>query len=152
MSSSAGDVVSRYHRIEQVYRRREAVRMATTESLAKRPMHQTVEEHSRLFRDLLLGFVRVHVLYHASMAPVYGVGLISTLDEHGYRLSPGTLYPLLHSLERAGFLLREDRIVAGKVRKYYRITAQGRMVLRDARNKVIDLVNETTQSTAPSAP
>ena len=88
-------------------------------------MHTTIEEHSRLFRDLLLGFVRVHVLYHASLAPVYGVGLITTLDEHGYRLSPGTLYPLLHSMEKAGFLRREDRIVGGKVRKYYQITAQG---------------------------
>ena len=74
-------------------------------------MHTTIEEHSRLFRDLLLGFVRVHVLYHASLAPVYGVGLITTLDEHGYRLSPGTLYPLLHSMEKAGFLRREDCIV-----------------------------------------
>jgi DNA-binding PadR family transcriptional regulator len=130
----------------------EGLLMATTKSSTSRPMHKTVEEHSKLFRDLLLGFVRVHVLYHASMAPVYGVGLISTLDEHGYQLSPGTLYPLLHSMERAGFLLREDRIVGGKVRKYYRITAQGRMVLRDARNKVIDLVNETNHATARGEP
>jgi DNA-binding PadR family transcriptional regulator len=107
-------------------------------------MHTTIEDHSRLFRDLLLGFVRVHVLYHASLAPVYGVGLITTLDEHGYRLSPGTLYPLLHSMEKAGFLRREDRIVGGKVRKYYQITAQGSRVLTEARGKVVDLVSETT--------
>jgi|SRR3954468_10737905 PadR family transcriptional regulator PadR len=114
-------------------------------------MHTTIEEHSRLFRDLLLGFVRVHVLYHASLAPVYGVGLIATLDEHGYRLSPGTLYPLLHSMEKAGFLLREDRIVGGKVRKYYQITAQGDRVLDEARGKVVDLVSETMRPMAAPA-
>lgn len=114
-------------------------------------MHTTIEEHSRLFRDLLLGFVRVHVLYHASLAPVYGVGLITTLDEHGYRLSPGTLYPLLHSMEKAGFLRREDCIVGGKVRKYYQITTQGHRVLEEARGKVVDLVSETMQPIATQA-
>jgi PadR family transcriptional regulator len=116
--------------------------------VVKQPMHSTVEEHSGLFRDLLLGFVRVHVLYHASLAPVYGVGLITSLDKHGYRLSPGTLYPLLHSMEKAGFLHREDRIVGGKVRKYYQITAQGDRVLKEARAKVVDLVSETIRPSA----
>jgi DNA-binding PadR family transcriptional regulator len=124
--------------------------MTTVRPSANPAVHTTIEEHSKLFRDLLLGFVRVHVLFHASIAPVYGVGLITSLERHGYRLSPGTLYPLLHSMEKAGFLRREDRIVGGKVRKYYEITAQGRRVLDDARNKVTDLVSETTQP-APGA-
>ena len=109
-------------------------------------VHKTVEEHSKLFRDLLLGFVKIHVLYHASQEAIYGVGIATELEKHGYRLSPGTLYPLLHNLEAADFLLREDRIVAGKVRKYYRITPLGQRALEEARNKVIDLVDEVTEN------
>lgn len=106
--------------------------------------HKSVEEHSKIFRDLLLGFVRIHVLYHASREPIFGVGITAELERHGYKLSPGTLYPLLHNLEAAGFLVREDQIVGGKIRKYYRITPIGQTALEEAREKVVDLVNEVT--------
>jgi PadR family transcriptional regulator PadR len=105
-------------------------------------VHHSVEEHSKLFRDLLLGFVKVHVLYHASQGPIYGAGITSELDQHGYHLSPGTLYPLLHSLEAARFLEREDRVVGGKVRKYYKTTTLGRRAFAEARRKVTELVDE----------
>jgi PadR family transcriptional regulator, regulatory protein PadR len=108
-------------------------------------VHKTVEEHSKLFRDLLLGFVKIHVLYHASKDEIYGVGIAAELERHGYRLSPGTLYPLLHNLEAAEFLEREDRIVGGKIRKYYQITALGQRALEEARDKVVDLVEEVTE-------
>jgi DNA-binding PadR family transcriptional regulator len=109
-------------------------------------VHRSVEEHSKLFRDLLLGFVRIHILYHAGQEPIFGVGITAELERHGYRLSPGTLYPLLHNLEAAGFLAREDRIVGGKIRKYYAITPLGRRALDEARAKVVDLVDEVTES------
>jgi DNA-binding PadR family transcriptional regulator len=107
--------------------------------------HKSVEEHSKLFRDLLLGFVKIHVLYHASQEPIFGIGIVAELERHGYKLSPGTLYPLLHNLEAANFLEREDRVVGGKVRKYYRITPLGQVALDEARTKVIDLVNEVSE-------
>lgn len=106
--------------------------------------HKSVEEHSKIFRDLLLGFVRIHVLYHASREPIFGVGITAELERHGYKLSPGTLYPLLHNLEAADFLVREDQIVGGKIRKYYRITPLGQRALEEARTKVVDLVQEVT--------
>jgi PadR family transcriptional regulator PadR len=114
-------------------------------SKAKAVVHERVEEHSKMFRDLLLGFVKVHVLYHASREAIYGVGIMSELDRHGYKLSPGTLYPLLHNLEAAGLLEREDRVVDGKVRKYYTITSLGRLVLTEARKKAVELVDEVCQ-------
>jgi PadR family transcriptional regulator PadR len=107
-------------------------------------VHETVEDHSKMFRDLLLGFVKVHVLHHASREPVYGVAISAELDRHGYRLSPGTLYPLLHNLEAADFLERDDRVVDGKVRKYYRTTPLGHRALDEARDKIIGLVDEVT--------
>jgi PadR family transcriptional regulator, regulatory protein PadR len=112
-------------------------------------VHRSVEEHSKIFRDLLLGFVKIHVLYHASKEPIFGVGITAELEQHGYRLSPGTLYPLLHNLEAANFLEREDRVVGGKIRKYYVITPLGRRALAEARSKAIDLVAEVTEDTAP---
>ncbi|NIK61443.1 PadR family transcriptional regulator [Kribbella shirazensis] len=105
-------------------------------------VHGTVEEHSKLFRDLLLGFVKIHVLHHASLGAVYGVGIAAELETHGYKLSPGTLYPLLHNLEASSLLVREDRIVEGKVRKYYYITPLGQQVLDEARGKLVELVDE----------
>lgn len=108
------------------------------------PMHRRLEEHSKIYRDLLLGFVKVHMLYHASQAAVYGVGIREELDRHGYELSPGTLYPLLHNLKASEFLEREDRVVDGKVRKYYRTTELGMLALNAARRKMLELVREIT--------
>jgi DNA-binding PadR family transcriptional regulator len=95
-----------------------------------------------LERRFFLGFVKIHILYHASKEPVSGVGLATELGRHGYHLSPGTLYPTLHRLERDGYLERNSRVVDGKVRKYYTITEQGLEVLKEARRKVGELTEE----------
>lgn len=108
-------------------------------------IQESFEENSKVFRDLLLGFVRVHVLHHAAQQPIYGSGISVELSQHGYRLSWGTLYPLLHSLEAEGFLKKEERVVEGKVRKYYEITVRGRAALAEARRKALELVNEISE-------
>lgn len=108
-------------------------------------VHDTVEKHSTVFRDLMLGFVRVHLLYHARLAPIYGSGISAELERHGYRLSWGTLYPLLHQLAAEGFLDRDEVVVEGKVRKYYRITPLGLQALRQAHRKAVELVSETAE-------
>jgi DNA-binding PadR family transcriptional regulator len=82
-----------------------------------------------MFQHFLLGFIKIHILHHAAEAPLYGLSLIEELRRHGYRLSPGTVYPVLHGLAEAGYLKRESQIVRGKVRKYYTITATGRRAL-----------------------
>lgn len=103
-----------------------------------------IEEQTTLMRDLFLGFARIHVLYHASLEPIYGAGISAELESHGYHLSWGTLYPLLHNLESGDLLAREERVVGGKVRKYYRITTVGRHVLDEIRGKALELVQEIT--------
>jgi PadR family transcriptional regulator, regulatory protein PadR len=120
--------------------------MAATGSDNTDDVHETVEKHSRVFRDLMLGFVRIHVLHHANAEPIYGSGISAELERHGYRLSWGTLYPLLHNLTAEGFLEREERVVGGKVRKYYRITPLGRRALHEAGHKALELVNEITDA------
>lgn len=102
-----------------------------------------------LSRDLFLGFVKLHILYHAGQEPVYGLWLIDELSRHGYELSPGTLYPLLHSLHEDGLLVSEKRVVEGKTRKYYRLTDQGAEALHRGRKKALVLLNEISDEPLP---
>lgn len=95
-----------------------------------------------LTRNFFLGFIRLHVLFHASREPVFGLDLIRELARHGYNLSPGTLYPLLHGLERDGFLRSDRQVVGGKVRKYYLATESGEAALAEALVKVHELMEE----------
>jgi len=95
-----------------------------------------------LDREFFLGFVKIHILYHASREPIYGVEILEELGRHGYRLSPGTLYPTLHRLAREGYLSVQSKVVDGKVRKYYAITEQGLAALAEARRKIAELVDE----------
>jgi PadR family transcriptional regulator PadR len=95
-----------------------------------------------VLRHLFTGFVRLHVLYHADKEPVCGVDLMEELREHGYEIGPGTLYPMLHDLEEAGFLSSATKIANGKRRKNLRITASGRRLLAQARKQLKELVAE----------
>ena len=111
-------------------------------------VHDAMDTHSKMYRDLMLGFVPIQLLHHASMEPIYGTGISTKLERHGYRLSWGTLYPLLHNLTAEGLLAREDRVVGGKIRKYYRITGPGRQALAGARDKALELVNQIVEAPA----
>jgi DNA-binding PadR family transcriptional regulator len=93
-------------------------------------------------RDLYSGLIRLHVLHHAVSAPIFGMGMVDELARHGYRISPGTLYPLLHGLEKRGYL-RSTEVQNGKSRrKVYRATAMGRKALHQAESKVRELFHE----------
>ena len=98
-----------------------------------------------MLRDFFLGFIRIHILHHASEEPIYGLAIIEELRRHGYDLSPGTLYPILHGLRREGYLTQQDRTVNGKVRKYYTITGRGREALDEAKQKIRELVDEVIE-------
>lgn len=95
-----------------------------------------------MLRSFFLGAIKIHILYHASKESVYGVALMQELGRHGYKIGPGTLYPILHSLEDEGLLQSEHQVVNGRVRRYYQITEKGQQALEEARIKVRELVNE----------
>jgi DNA-binding PadR family transcriptional regulator len=92
--------------------------------------------------ELYGGLVRLHILHHANEEPIFGLGIIEELRRHGYRLSPGTLYPMLHAMEETGYLRARTRIVEGKARRNYVITAKGRLALSAAKEKVRELFGE----------
>lgn len=101
-----------------------------------------------IFRETFLGFIRVHLLHHAAKEPFFGTEMIDELKRHGYALSPGTLYPILHGLEAAGYLRSEQRVVNGKVRRYYRGTAKGAKALQKLKVKIRELTVEVLEDQA----
>lgn len=93
-------------------------------------------------RDLYSGLIRLHVLHHAAKEPIFGLGMVEELARHGYRISPGTLYPLLHALEKKGYLKASEHREGKSLRKVYRATPAGRKALSAAKNKVRELFRE----------
>jgi DNA-binding PadR family transcriptional regulator len=106
---------------------------------------------SRLQRDFLGGSIRLHILHHAGEGEVFGAGLMEELGRHGYKLSPGTLYPVLHALERGSYLRSRIQIVGGRRRRTYSATALGKAVVVESRSKVLELVHELFEHDAPFA-
>jgi PadR family transcriptional regulator, regulatory protein PadR len=93
-------------------------------------------------QELYIGLVRLHALHHAAHEPIFGMGLIKELARHGYRLGPGTIYPLLHSMERRGWLHSKPLLVGKRKRRTYRATRAGREALKKAREQVRELLEE----------
>ncbi|MCC5807421.1 MAG: helix-turn-helix transcriptional regulator [Opitutales bacterium] len=90
---------------------------------------------------ILSGFIRLHILHHAAERAVYGQWMMEELREHGYRISPGTLYPMLRGLERDGLLQGIDDPATPR-KRLYRITAAGKEALREARERLRELFHE----------
>jgi PadR family transcriptional regulator, regulatory protein PadR len=93
-------------------------------------------------RELYSGLIHLHLLHHAAEGPIYGLSMIEELAGHGYKLSAGTLYPILHRLEKKGYLRSTDHRLGRTARRMYRITPSGRRALEDAKSKVQELFGE----------
>lgn len=93
-------------------------------------------------KDLLSGFIRLHILHHASKHDIYGQWIIEELARHGYRLSPGTLYPMLHAMERKGYLSSRERRQGSSVRRLYRATKLGRQGLALAKIRLKEFTSK----------
>lgn len=97
-------------------------------------------------REFLLGFIKIHVLYHAGREGFCGVDMMEELKRHGYRIGPGTLYPTLHKMQQDGYLRSEKRKENGRVRIYYKTTSKGKSVLSNVRPKISELVSEILEN------
>ena len=93
-------------------------------------------------RDLYSGLIRLHILHHAVKEPIFGLAIIEELGRHGYKLSAGTMYPILHGLERKGYLRSSQEVAGKRHRRVYRATAKGRKALESAKVKVRELFGE----------
>src|SRR5689334_8148209 len=83
-------------------------------------------------RDMVQGLVRVRILHAAAEGPISGVELSDNLASVGHKISPGTLYPLLHKMEKSGWIKSNGRTVKGKRHRYYRLTKKGQLQLSEA--------------------
>jgi PadR family transcriptional regulator PadR len=97
-------------------------------------------------RDLYSGLLRLHILHHAVEGPVFGLGMAEELGRHGYKISLGTLYPLLHGLEKKGYLRSTEQRIGKSTRKIYRATPLGRKALKAAKVKVRELFGELIEN------
>jgi PadR family transcriptional regulator PadR len=93
-------------------------------------------------RDLYSGMIRLHVLHHAAEELIFGAGMAEELARHGYKISPGTLYPILHGLEKRGYLRSHEERAGKSVRRVYGITSSGRRALNQAKQRVRELFGE----------
>lgn len=100
------------------------------------------EIRSAGIRDLYSGLTRIHILHHACDEGVFGLGMIQELRRHGYRIGPGTIYPLLHGMEERGLVRSSFAWIDGRRRKVYYGTRLGRNVLDQAKEKVRELSDE----------
>ncbi|MCA6107553.1 PadR family transcriptional regulator [Bradyrhizobium cenepequi] len=94
------------------------------------------------YKDLLTGFIRLHILHHASEHEIYGQWIMDELARHGYRLSPGTLYPLLNAMEQRGYLKSRKERHGRTARKLYRATGSGKKGLELAKSRLKEFIGE----------
>ena len=97
------------------------------------------------FDDLLTGFIRLHVLHHAAEHEIYGQWMIDELANHGYRLSPGTLYPMLHAMENKGYLTSRVQREGRTARKLYKATRLGKRGLALAKTRIREFTGEAVK-------
>ena len=97
------------------------------------------------YRDLYSGLIRLHILHHAVEGPIFGLEMAEELARHGYRISIGTLYPLLHGMENKGYLRSAEKRSGQSIRKVYRATPLGRKALQAMKVKVSELFGELNE-------
>jgi DNA-binding PadR family transcriptional regulator len=93
-------------------------------------------------QELYASLIRLHILHHAAHEPIYGLAIIEELGRHGYKLSAGTIYPVLHGMEAKGYLRSYETRMGKTMRRFYRATPKGRRALANAKVKVRELFGE----------
>jgi PadR family transcriptional regulator len=94
-----------------------------------------------IVREFLLAFWKIHILHHAGEQGVYGHWMLEELRHHGYRLSPGTLYPMLSRMAKRGWL-KATEPTRSKAARVYRLTPRGQDVLKRLLESLDELYRE----------
>jgi DNA-binding PadR family transcriptional regulator len=100
-------------------------------------------------REFLRGAVRLHILHHAAHSEVHGAWMAKELAHHGYRISPGSLYPTLHKMEAEGLLRSSPQVVGGRARRSYVATAKGHRTLESTKRQLRELADEVLGDETP---
>jgi PadR family transcriptional regulator, regulatory protein PadR len=108
--------------------------------MRRKAVHRKLKESDR--REFVRGFIRLHILHHAAQESLVGFWMIEELRSHGYEMSPGTIYPLLHSLQKKGYLSVEVKREGRRSWREYSATKEGKRVLSAAKRKLRELFHE----------
>ncbi|MGL5633559.1 MAG: PadR family transcriptional regulator [Sarcina sp.] len=100
---------------------------------------------NQIIRKIFNGFIYIHILHHGDKSEFYGSWMIDELEEHGYKVSPGTIYPIFKTMVEEHLLEKTERVVDGKVRKYYKTTAEGKNLLLELKASLAELTHEITE-------
>lgn len=92
--------------------------------------------------EFFSSFIKIHILHHCLKGEIFGAWMIEELEEHGYKISPGSLYPLLKSMEEKGLIISRQEQNGKIKRKLYRITSKGKKELSEAKIKLKELISE----------
>ena len=93
-----------------------------------------------LDREFLRGFTKLYALWRGSKRDAYGMAILKEMRAVGFELSPGTLYPTLAKLRREGDITWRKQVVAGRVRKTYRLTLKGKRELQEVKQRLRAIV------------
>lgn len=96
----------------------------------------------QITRKIFNGLIYVHILHHGNVEPFYGSWMIGELQGHGYKISPGTLYPILKSLLEEGLIEKKECNVNGRIRKYYKTTKAGVELLNELKKNLSELFHD----------
>lgn len=96
-------------------------------------------ESATTYGEFYTGLVRLFILHEAAKRPIFGLWLMEALDQHGYPIGPGTLYPILHSFERRGLLASTTAMDGNRTRRMYKTTALGKRMLSHIKGRSRDL-------------
>jgi DNA-binding PadR family transcriptional regulator len=96
-------------------------------------------------RELELGAIQAHILYHATQQPIYGSWMAEELARHGLVVSFGTLYPMFHRMHQAGLLECREQREGSQMRKYYVATSEGEQELEYVQHLIRELYQEVVE-------
>ena len=98
-----------------------------------------------LSQELLKGTLQTIILkVLKDEGKMYGYELtqrVRDLSDGRILLTEGALYPALHKLEAEGILKTESVAIGKRIRKYYALTTDGRVLARNRVTEFIDFVN-----------
>ena len=105
-------------------------------------IRETVEAAREEHPEFLRGVIRLFIIQQTMRKPACGYAIRKALQQHGYDLSPGTLYPLLHAWEKEGLLQSYTEHDKKRVRVYYRATDTGKAYYAQARLAIARLMGK----------
>ena len=91
-------------------------------------------------REFIRGFTKLYALWRGSQKDAYGMAILKEMRASGFELSPGTVYPTLAKLQREGDITWQRKVIAGRIRKTYRLTSKGRRELVEVKQRLRALV------------